>query len=51
MKTCKQCKTRKVLKFNIFKKSKSHPRIYFIHCGLSFSKRDDATNCEYFVKK
>ena len=50
-KTCAQCKMRKRIVWNLFKKDIQRPRIYIVHCGLSFSKDDDASNCEYFVKK
>ena len=42
---------RKKTVLNLFKANKQRPRIYQIHCGLSFSKEEDATNCEYFKKK
>ena len=48
---CSDCKMRKVYRFNLFKRDKTRPRFYIVHCGLCADKNDNADNCKYFRKK
>lgn len=48
---CKGCFYFRALRWNLLGKDKTHPRVYFIHCGLAPNAEDKFTVCQYFKRK
>ena len=51
MNICKKCFYFKALRWNLFKKDKTHHRVYFIHCGMAPNKEDEFKECSFFKQK
>lgn len=51
MNICKKCYYFKALRWNLFLKDRTHPRVYYINCGMAPNKEDNFPECKYFKKK